>query len=206
MKIAFIIKSFTHYSDQELLVFLQQKNEHALTELYNRYYAPLCHKAFQRIPSNPVVEEIVQDVFLNLWIKAASLDVTGNVKAYLYATLRNKILCELRTEQTRAFYAERIKQITEQQENAQELQAIYAKETEDHINEIISTLSPQCKEAFVLNRYEHLSYKEVADRMHISVNTVEKHVSKALRILKNRLNEYGDIVFLLLLTGFCLLC
>lgn len=205
MKIAFIIKNFTHYSDQELLVFLQQKNEQALTELYNRYYAPLCHKAFQRIPSNPAVEEIVQDVFLNLWIKAASLDVTGNVKAYLYATLRNKILYELRTEQTRIFYTEKLKQVTEQQENAQELQAIYAKETEDHINEIISTLSPQCKEAFVLNRYEHLSYKEVADRMHISVNTVEKHIAKALRILKSRLNEYGDIVFLLLLTGFCFL-
>lgn len=196
-------ENFTQYTDQELLALMQEKDEQAFTELYYRYYKLLCQKAFQRIPSTPVVEEIVQDVFVNLWIKAASLDTNGNVKAYLHATLRNKILHELRTEQTRTFYTEKIKQLNDQQENDQELQAIYAKETEDHINAIISTLSPQCKEAFVLNRYEHLSYKEVAERMHLSVNTVEKHVAKALRILKNRLNEYGDIVFLLLLAGFC---
>ncbi|MGH2645790.1 MAG: RNA polymerase sigma-70 factor [Chitinophagaceae bacterium] len=188
--------SFTQYTDQELLGLMQKGDEKAFTELYYRYYKPLCHKAFQRIPSLQVVEEIVQDVFVNSWMKATSLDTTGNIKAYLYATLRNKILHELRTEQTRALYAEKIKLLSEQQENDKELQAIYAKETEDHINEIISTLSPQCRVAFVLNRYEHLSYKEVANRMHISVNTVEKHVGKALRVLKSKLNEYGDIAFI----------
>lgn len=192
-------KNFTHYSDQELLASIQSGDEQAFNELYYRYYKLLCHKAYQRIPSNTFVEEIVQDVFVNIWLKANNLDVNGNVKAYLYATLRNKILYELRTESTRTYYYEKIKQLIQTAEDHLLLDNLYAKETEAHINKIISTLSPQCKEAFLLSRNEHLSYKEIAAHMHLSVNTVEKHVGKALHILKSKLNEYGDIIFLLLL-------
>lgn len=195
-------ENFTHHSDQELLALMQREDQQAFNELYYRYYKLLCHKAFQRIPSNTVVEEIVQDVFVNIWIKAKELDVTGNVKAYLYATLRNKILHELRSETTRAYYYERIMQLTQAVEDHFLLDNLYAKETEARINEIIATLSPQCKEAFLLSRNEHLSYKEIAEHMHLSVNTVEKHVGKALHILKSKLNEYGDIVFLMLLAAY----
>ncbi|HEY6081848.1 MAG TPA: RNA polymerase sigma-70 factor [Chitinophagaceae bacterium] len=175
---------------------MQQGNEQGLTELYQRYYASLCLKAYQRIPSTPLVEEIVQDVFVNIWIKAVSLDIKGNVRAYLYATLRNKILHELRTAQTRSFYAEKIRQLMKQQVEDHNLDAIYIKETETQINQIISTLSPQCKETFLLSRYEHLAHKEIAARMGISVSTVEKHIAKALRILRNGLREYGDVAFM----------
>jgi RNA polymerase sigma-70 factor (ECF subfamily) len=144
------------------------------------------------------VEEIVQDVFVNFWTKAPSLDLNGNVKAYLYATLRNKVLHELRTAATRAFYAEKIKLLTRQDKECDSLDMLYARENERYINHLISTLSPQCKEAFLLSRYEHLSYKEIAQRMRLSVNTVEKHVSKALRILKNKLSEHGNIAIIIL--------
>lgn len=197
-------ENFTHYSDQELLASIQSGDEQAFNELYHRYYKLLCHKAYQRIPSTTFIEEIVQDVFVNVWIKANGLDVNGNVKAYLYATLRNKILYELRTESTRTYYYEKIKQLTQTAENHLLLDNLYAKETEAHINEIISTLSPQCKEAFLLSRNEHLSYKEIAAQMHLSVNTVEKHIGKALHILKSKLNEYGDIAFFLLLVLYWL--
>jgi RNA polymerase sigma-70 factor (ECF subfamily) len=181
-----------------LLALIRQGNEQALEVLYHRYYAPLCIKAYKRIPSTPLVEELVQDVFVNLWMKSASLDDRGNVKAYLYATLRNKILHQLRTEHTRSMYAEKIAQLINQQGDNQGLESIYARETEKQINQVISTLSPQCREAFRLSRFEHLSYKEIAEKLHISVNTVEKHVSKALRILREKITEYGNIACILL--------
>lgn len=193
-----IITNFTQYTDQELLALMQQGNEKAFTTLYHRYYLLLCKKAFQRIPSASLVEEIVQDVFINLWTKASSLDIYGNVKAYLYATLRNKVLHELRTEANRSFYAQKIKQLTMQQEENHYLDTLYAQEAETYINQVISTLSPQCRQAFLLSRYEHLSYKEIAQQMQLSVNTVEKHIAKALRILRSKLNEYGDIAFMIL--------
>jgi RNA polymerase sigma-70 factor (ECF subfamily) len=181
---------------------MQQGSEQALTELFRRYYTPLYIKAYKRIPFVYQAEEIVQDVFVNIWLKASMLDVTGNVKAYLYATLRNKILHELRTEATRAFHAEKLAEMTKQQHDDRCLDAINAKQTEQYISEVIAGLSPHCREAFLLSRFEHLSYKEIAERMHISINTVEKHVSKALRILKSKLNEYDDLIFFLLLVSF----
>ncbi len=178
---------------------MQQGKEQALTELYHRYYAPLCLKAYKRIPFTPLVEEIVQDVFVNFWAKSATLDRQGNVKAYLYATLRNKILHELRTAYNRARSAEKISQLTALSSDNQSLNHLSAKETESHINQVISSLSPQCREAFRLSRFEHLSYKEIAANMNISVNTVEKHIAKALSILRSKLNEYGDIAIVMVI-------
>src|SRR5699024_5273121 len=103
--------AFTSYSDQELLQLTQQKNEQAFAILYERYYFPLYKKAFLRIPYQSRVEEIVQDVFVNLWQKAETLDMEGNIRAYLYATLRNKILHDLRTESNRTFYMNKLKKI-----------------------------------------------------------------------------------------------
>lgn len=179
-----------------MLAFIQQKNEQAFTALYRRYYLPLCKKAFQRLPSTPRVEEVVQDVFLNVWEKAAFLDPAGNIRAYLYATLRNKILHELRTEANRSFYMEKIRALRPGHETEDCLKAIYAEETEAQISRIIANLSPRSREAFQLSRSENLSYREIAARMHLSVSTVEKHVAKVLRTLRKKLNEYDALVWL----------
>jgi RNA polymerase sigma-70 factor (ECF subfamily) len=184
------------------LSFIKQGNEQALEALYERYYKLLCLKAYKRIPSTPLVEEVVQDVFVNLWVKSASLDVHGNVKAYLYATLRNKILHELRQESTRALYADKIRQLSREREEIQSLESLYARDAEARIHRVIGTLSPQCRRAFLLSRFENLSYKQIATSMNISVNTVEKHVAKALRVLKGKLQEYKDIIQILIVILF----
>lgn len=198
MKRTHIISNYTHYTDLELLQLVQQQDEHAFAVLYERHYLPLCRKAFQRIPSTPKVEEIVQDVFVTLWSKAPSLNTDSHVKGYLYATLKNKILHQLRMEYTRSFYMEKLKNLVGDQAENRSLLAIYAQETEEYIHRIVTTLSPQCREAFILSRFEGLSYKEIAERMQLSVNTVEKHVAKALRILRSKLTSYSNISLILL--------
>lgn len=184
---------------------MQKGKDKAFEALYERYYLPLCKKAFLRIPSVQRVEEIVQDVFVNLWAKTSSLDAGGNVRAYLYATLRNKILHELRTESTRLFYAEEIKKQKQRQDGSLFLGKIYARETETYITQIIQSLPAQCREAFRLSRYEYLSYKEIAERMQLSTSTVEKHVGKALRILRTKLNTPEDVYLLLPILLMCCL-
>lgn len=166
--------------------------------MFSRYYAALCSKAYKRIPFTPLVEEIVQDVFVNLWQKASGLDANGNVKAYLYATMRNKILFELRTEANRELFLNKMSRNTIQKAEENELEKMYAKETEEEIYQLISSLPSQCKEAFMLSRFEQLSYKAIAHRMGISVNTVEKHVAKALKILRDKLGKWEGAAFVLL--------
>lgn len=88
----------------------------------------------------------------------------------------------------------KLKELAASRVENKSLQTIYVQEAEEHIHRIITTLSPQCREAFMLSRFEELSYKEIAERMHLSVNTVEKHIAKALRILRSSLNSYTSVV------------
>ncbi|MBS1781019.1 MAG: RNA polymerase sigma-70 factor [Bacteroidetes bacterium] len=178
-----------------------QQNEDAFTTFYYRYYDLMCRKAYRRIPEEAIVEEIVQDVFLTFWNKAATLDAGGNISAWLYATLRNKVLHHLRTEQTRQVYIRKLEQLQKDVSiDAQDKLAL--KQTEEEIHTIIQALPAQCREAFVLSRYENLSYREIAERMDISVNTVEKHIGKALTILRKGLRDHPVELWLLFLAGF----
>jgi RNA polymerase sigma-70 factor, ECF subfamily len=176
-------------TDQELLEQIAQKNEAALTVLHYRYYPLLCAVAIKRIPDEPVVEELVQDVLINLWEKAPLLDLNGNVQAYLFATLRNKVLHELRSRMIKAKYTASLQQDIEERVTNDVDELLQAKELGQKLQIIIDDLSPQCKEAFTLSRFEHLSYKSIAQRMNISVNTVEKHIGKALNILREKLGD-----------------
>ena len=179
---------------------MQQGIEQALAELFRRYYAPLYMKAYKRIPSAGQVEEMVQDVFVNIWVKAPTLDTDSNVKAYLYATLRNKILNELRTEAIHSFHAANFATTLRFEDDTSSADILHAKLTEQYLSKVIAGLSPHCREAFLLSRTEHLTYREIAQRMDISVSTVEKHVTKALQILRRKLNEYDDLVLVALIT------
>lgn len=176
-------------TDQELLAHIARKSEAALAVLHDRYYLLLCAVAIKRISDESIVEELVQDVFLNFWEKASSLDSNGNVYAYLFATLRNKVLHELRSQMllTKRSSTLQLAQPERLEHDAADL--LQAKELEEKLQTIIEDLSPQCKEAFTLSRFEHLSYKSIAQRMNISVNTVEKHIGKALNILREKLGD-----------------
>lgn len=152
----------------------------------------LGRSAFKRLQNEAIVEELVQDVFVNLWIKANELESDGNVKAYLFATLRNKVLHELRSCMVVAKHARIIAQSDETYaEDFSEV--LQARQLEQKFQLVVKELPPQCREAFTLSRFENLSYKSIAQKMNISVNTVEKHIGKALSIMRQKFKEYDLI-------------
>ncbi|HEY0175915.1 MAG TPA: RNA polymerase sigma-70 factor [Pedobacter sp.] len=190
--------SLLTFTDRQLIVLIAQGDEAAFTAMYNRYYLTLTRSGFKRLQNESVVEELVQDVFVNLWNRAAELDPDGNIKSYLFATLRNKVLHELRASMVIARHA----RIICQQQNylAEDTDSLmHTRHLEEKFESIVKELPPQCREAFTLSRFEELSYKSIAERMNISVNTVEKHIGKALNILRRAFKEY-DITLLLLLS------
>lgn len=190
--------SLNTLTDKQLIELIAQGDEAAFTAIYHRYYLALTRSGFKRLQNEFVVEELVQDVFINLWNKAGELDPEGNIKSYLFATLRNKVLHELRASMVIAKHA---KIICQQQnyfaEDANSL--MHTRHLEEKFESIVKELPPQCREAFTLSRFEELSYKSIAERMDISVNTVEKHIGKALNILRRAFKEY-DITLLALLS------
>lgn len=181
---------------------IAQKDGQALSFLYDRYYLALCRTAFKRIPDECTVEEIVQDVFMVVWNKAGTLEYGYDLQAYLFAVLRNKVLYELRTRMSIAAKAS-CYEVVDEFYNVNAADFLQAKELEQKMNEVIERLSPQSREVFKLSRFEQMSYKKIAEEMNVSVRTVEKHISKALKILRKEIgeldNSYLMILFIFLL-------
>lgn len=192
------IMSISTFTDRQLMELIASRDQAAFTVLYHRYYELLACSGFKRLQNESVIEELVQDVFINLWDKAAELDHDGNIRSYLFATLRNKVLHELRASMVIAKHARIICQ-QQNQFSADSDSLLHSRHLEERFELVVKELPPQCREAFTLSRFEDLSYKSIAERMNISVNTVEKHIGKALGILRQAFKEY-DITLLVLLT------
>jgi RNA polymerase sigma-70 factor, ECF subfamily len=205
LQIPVLIESQHLYTDEQLTALVSQRDEAAFTVLYHRYYEMLCRSAFKRLPDEALVEELVQDVFINVWNKAAQLDADGNIKAYLFATLRNKVLHELRSRMVVARHArEMMLQNEAQKEDAHD--RLDVKHLEQQFQAALQSLPPQCRQAFTLSRVEQLPYRTIADKMNISVNTVEKHIGKALSVLRKTFKEYDITLLLLILAAELIVC
>ena len=184
------------YSDKDLIALIAKKDGRAFSNLYDRYYRDLVTAAFRRIPDECIVEEIVQDVFMVIWAKANTLDLSGDIRGFIFAVLRNKVLYELRTRASQKAKASFYK-LKDDLCHTNALDILQAKELEGKIYALIDELSPQSREAFKLSRFEDMSYKMIAERMNISVGTVEKHISKALVVLRKEVGEFNHSIVLL---------
>lgn len=144
-----------------------------------------------------MTEELVMDVFFALWQQRGALDSTINLVGWLHSTLRNKALHELRARAIREKHlvflamSQSVTEVTPEEK-------LDAQLLEKRIELAIGRLSPQCREAFTLSRYEHLSYNDIAARMGISVKTVEKHIGKAIGLLRKDFKGYQLSISLLL--------
>ncbi|MDE1193051.1 MAG: RNA polymerase sigma-70 factor [Arachidicoccus sp.] len=194
----FFIDHFTHDTDNDLLEKWQQGNNRAFDALYKRHAVWLLELAVGRLNGNRVLaEDTLQEAMFRFYQHRDQLDAGLNVKNYLFIMVRNQVLNQIRTEQR---YHDR--------------QQVYANGMEDHIDDTanrtllkeqehllhaqLQHLPEQCRRVFQLRRYENLSNKEIAETLGISVNTVEQHMRKALRILKEKLDYH---LFLLLMAG-----
>ena len=150
-----------------------------IDKIFKCYYRPLCLYALHYVHNTDISEDIVQDSFFSLWERINSVEIE-NVKAYLYKTVRNRSLDYLKENSIyetnlSPFDLEDI--LTDEEAEERSL-------AEARMWTIIDTLSERCREVFLLNKRDGMKYKEIADRLHISVNTVDNHISKALRLIR----------------------
>lgn len=161
----------------------QIQAEKELKELMNKYYSQLCVVSVQYTDSLEIAEDIVQDVFLRFWEDNKLLSVETNPKAYLFRSVRNASIDYIRKNNYRVFTdIEEANLISEEEISEEELSLQY-----ERLYRIIGQLSPQ--ERTVLNAIvvENKRYKEVAEEMNISVNTVKTYFARALRTLRKEL-------------------
>ena len=146
-----------------------------------------------------IAREIVQEVFANLWEKRDTIELDRSPKSYLGTAVRNRCLNHLRDNKK---YDAGMLEVEGLSENHiyQDQDHMVEEELKIKINEAVNSLPDKCREIFIHNRMENKKYQEIADEMEISVKTVEAQMSKALKIMREKLVEYINI--LLLISGF----
>lgn len=180
------------------------KTQKSFSDLYAVYFTKMLRFSTAYVGREEDAENIVQDIFLYLWEHADLLETVGNRDAFLFTLVKNRCLNFLKHR----LYVETCKQSLEQartwelQMNLYSLQqfdesSLSLEEMEVLLHKAIDALPERCRQIFVLSRMEGLKYKEIAERLDISVNTVENQISIALKKLKGELKEYLPLLIFL---------
>jgi RNA polymerase sigma-70 factor, ECF subfamily len=166
----------------------------AFEKLFFENHASLCRLVYRFVRDTDVSRDIVQDAFLKFWKKSEENPLAlDSPEAYLRRACINEALNYLKETERRtlreSIFAEDSEGHSDKNDRADA--ELMANETTSNIKEAIDKLPPICRQVFLLSRYEYKSYSEIAGLLNISVNTVEKHIGKALSILRNALHQKG---------------
>lgn len=181
-------KDYSELSDEELLDLLKRGQEAAFDCLYMRYRNKLIHIARNRIQSRTAAEEIVQDVFADLWQKRDSLTLTKTFSAYIYTSVKYEVLDHIRSLKVKQSYLEQMAMF-ETPVSDDTRQQIEANELDYHLNRQINALPDKCREVFKLSRFENYTVQEIAEKLNISPDTAKYHISHALKELRVSLRD-----------------
>lgn len=175
----------------------------ALDILFRRYHKPLRTYAFRYVNNKDTAEDIVQDVFFELWNRRDTIrfEEPEAVKSYLFKAVYNRSMNILKTGVLVVEHSldEVNEDLLEKQIRSQlsdQEQSLLLKELEDEIAAFVETLPPQCKKIFILSRGHELKNKEIAEQLGITTKAVEKQITKALTELKTHLLK-KDLLFIL---------
>ncbi len=157
--------------------------------IFKKHYKELCYFALKFTKNEEEAEEVVQDVFYKIWEKRKFINIKISVKSYLYMSVRNKCIQNINHNKLIKLYES---QIQENENNECELpdDFIIYNESIKIFNEALNTLPENCVEIFKMSRFEGLKYKEIAERLAISIKTVEANISKALKTFRIYFPEY----------------
>lgn len=172
----------------ELLERLRSDDRDALQLIFRQYYPLVCHTIFRYLKDRTKVEDIAQDLFLKLWEKRKRIQVNISFKAYLCRMAVNESIDYLRKEkrlEQKANATQAFVDLTTRSTEDQYLET----ELEGRINYFVDALPPRCQLIFKLSRFEELTYREIAERLEISIKTVENQMGKALKILRIQLQQ-----------------
>jgi len=175
-------------SDGDLMSEIKAGNLRAFDQLYYRYSKKLLSFSLSVIKSREEAENIVQEVFLNLWINRGKISNDASVRYYIFTIAYNAAISALRKKAKDEKFFEQLKNLQELSVEPEDLHSGYY-DLEGKLSEIINELPARQREIFILHKVNGLKYQEIATKLNISVNTIENHMSRALKTIRSKLGE-----------------
>lgn len=181
--------------EQALLCRVAQGDKTAFTELFDRYQAVVYDFALKFLRSKTQAEEIVQQIFMKIWLSREKLPEIENFAAYLNRATRNQSYSVLRSIAAESLRAEALSVVMPREELTTE-NDIFFNESSSILRKIVETLPPQRKLVYELCHEEGLKYDEVAEKLNISPGTVHKHMKLALKTIRDHFSEMTLLLIL----------
>jgi RNA polymerase sigma-70 factor (ECF subfamily) len=174
--------------DVELLALLKKDSLEAYEIFFKKYYKLLCFQAALLLSDQAEAEDLVQELFIQIWDKKLYRQIDQSLKSYLYRAVRNKCINEIRKH----------KVIRQNQENYKEYRLkkkeptswVEQKELTHKLRNVLQEFPAQRLRAFTLVYMENKKYQEAADEMGVSVNSVKTHLRLALQVLRDKLSSF----------------
>ncbi len=176
-------------SDTEIIRRIRQGDTGQFESLFRSSYVSMVRYAKRLVKDQDTAEEIVQDLFFRLWQDKEKIQIESSLNGYLFRAVHNRCLHWI--DHVRVV-ERHIKDSSSGQEASMEspIDAIYFKELQSKIVRIIEKLPDRCGRIFCMNRFEGLKYSEIAEKLSVSVKTVEADMGKALREFRKVLKEH----------------
>ena len=190
---------------KEIIELLNKKQEAAFEVVFNLYYPRLVYFAKEYVPYEEA-KGLVQDAFISFWEKNPFISNELQFQSFLYTTVKNNCLMRLRHEKVVKNHRDKsIKEIQNQiylsALEQMDTSVMTFQEIEIIIKKTIADLPPRCREIFILSRFEGRKNQEIAEKLEISVKSVEAQITKVLKILKIALKDFFPIIAYLLVSS-----
>lgn len=188
--------------ERSLILRLIGGDEDAFCELYATYKNRLIYFAMRFLKSREYAEDVFQDAFTVVWQSRRFINPDASFSSYLYTIMRNRILNQLRNAANEEKLKESIlSQALDYTEDTK--REVMLNDLKSLISHALQQLTPRQREIFEMSREAQLSHKEIADKLGISVNTVQEHISTSLKLIRTYLikysgSEYVDLLLLLI--------
>lgn len=186
--------------NKQLINKIQNGDTDAFKYLFDSQSEAMYYYATNFVDSD-TAKDIVQDVFYSLWTNK-EIEIKESVTAYIFRMVRNKSLLFIDKQSVRKNYRDKKRdELTKREINYYQnnpLKSIIERELNDEFNKALEKLPEKCALVFKMSRIEEKKNKEIAEELNISVKAVEKHISKALKILKTEFKDYLPLVIYLI--------
>ncbi len=183
----------TDYTEQQLLADLRMGDETALRRLFDQHYPLLMGDIYRLVPDEDTCKDLAQEVFVELWRKRSDIDIHTSLRAYLRRAAVNRALNHIKIH--RRISLDDGDQFTNTADTSP--RDIAQQETQESLEQAlhaaIETLPEKCRLVFSLSRFEHHSHSEIAEKLNISVKTIENQITKAMKILREALSEHSRL-------------
>ncbi len=180
------------HSDLYLFEKVKSGDQKSFDLLFQKYYNSLCNYAYLYLKENAQTQELVADVYLKIWNNRQRIEIRTNLKSYFLRSTHNAVISYLRKSRLKTVSLEHSSEIIEEFEASPETLLIN-KEICSLFGEMIADLPKQAGLVFRLHKVDGLTYKQIAEVLKLSLKTVENHMGRALKMMREMYNSRPDL-------------